>query len=526
MSELIKMFLVVLGALLGLVASYVAYVCWCQTYWMRKGVFALRSTFLLGSLGPAILKKTTLSDNIIDLYKEAKAKNLKCAGMYLTAVPVYYIVDVDLVKEVTVKQFDHFTDRQPFTRRSVDELFGRSLLSLKGNDWRKMRHNLSPSFTGSKLRGMTDLMVQIGIQYAKFITSRPNYDESLDMKIIFRRFALDVIATTAFGTATNTLENPKSEFYNKSSSILDFTGKRKFIAIGYTIAPKLMEILRIPFVPKDVKNFFTSVIVNNIKFREQNNKSRPDMIQLLIDERNAQIQKFKEANQPVDEASIMSDLDIVAQAFTFFLAGFETVSNLTTLVCMVLGGEKDVQEKLREEVDDAFAKSGNGKLSYDAIQGMKYLDMVISEVQRLIPVTPFGDRICNKDLDLPEYGINFKEGDIVGIPFYAFSRDPEHFPDPDEFKPERFSEENKHKIKPFTFMPFGSGPRGCIGNRFALLEVKIALAYTLAFCEIDLNTPDQYPIRLDKTKIENSPIGGFMLKIKPRENPPVVLEKN
>lgn len=118
--------------------------------------------------------------------------------------------------------------------------------------------------------------------------------------------------------------------------------------------------------------------------------------------------------------------------------------------------------------------------------------------------------------------------------------DPQYFSDPEEFIPERFNEENKHKIAPFTYMPFGSGPRNCIGrklplehywtiscflnltgNRFALLEVKIALIYTLAFCEIGLNTPDQYPIILDPKKLDNSPIGGFLLKMKLRDNPPI-----
>ncbi|XP_059489584.1 cytochrome P450 9e2-like [Neocloeon triangulifer] len=515
------MWVEVLSAIAGLLGLYVAYVCWCHTYWQRKGVPTLKNTFLLGSLGPTILRRKSLIDTLQDLYFDAKARNLKWAGFYMGTVPEYLITVPELVREVTVKQFDHFTDRQPFAQSNVDDLLARSLLSLKGDEWRKMRHNLSPAFTSSKLRGMMDLMVQIGMQYSKFISSRTNSDEAVDVKNIFRRFAADVIATTAFGTPSNSLDESNSEFYDKGMTMMDFKGKRGLVVMGYVFAPKLMQFLRIPFLPVDLKDFFNKIISGNIKFREQNNKSRPDMLQLLIDERKAQLRKLKEANLPIEEGSVLTDLDISAQAFTFFLGGFETTSTLMAISSIVLGAMQEVQEKLRAEVDDAFAQHPDGKLTYETIQGLKYMDMVISEVQRLVPIGAFGDRVCTKDLDLPEFNLKFKKGDIVGIPFYSLQVDPQYFDDPEDFRPERFSEENKSKIPPFTYLPFGSGPRSCIANRFGLLEVKIAIAYTVAFCTIELNSSDQYPIRFDPKKMDNSPFGGFLLKLRPRENPPV-----
>jgi cytochrome P450 family 9 len=179
----------------------------------------------------------------------------------------------------------------------------------------------------------------------------------------------------------------------------------------------------------------------------------------------------------------MSDTDILAQAFTFFLAGFETVSALSTMTCLVLGGLPEVQEKLRNEVDAAFEQAEDRKLTYETIQRMKYLDNVLSgiincnastyiqtqafsfaEVLRLVSITAAGDRVCTKDLELPEYNLKIKKGDIMLIPFYAFQMDSQYFSDPEEFIPERFNDENKHKIAPFTYMPFGSGPRNCIGK--------------------------------------------------------------
>jgi len=107
-----------------------------------------------------------------------------------------------------------------------------------------------------------------------------------------------VIATTAFGTHSNSIDNSNAEFYNKGLQLTEFNGIRKLVLMGWVVAPKLMEALKIPFLPNDLKQFFTTIITENIKYREQNNKSRPDMIQLLLDERKSQKQKLKEMGHP------------------------------------------------------------------------------------------------------------------------------------------------------------------------------------------------------------------------------------
>lgn len=80
------------------------------------------------------------------------------------------------------------------------------------------------------------------------------------------------------------------------------------------------------------------------------------------------------------------------------------------------------------------------------------------------PVAPMLDRLCSNNVSFPEFGLTLKKGDIVFIPVYGLHYDPDYFPDPYKFDPERFSDENKHNIKPNTYLPFGEGPRKCIGN--------------------------------------------------------------
>ncbi|CAG2065310.1 unnamed protein product, partial [Timema podura] len=161
----------------------------------------------------------------------------------------------------------------------------------------------------------------------------------------------------------------------------------------------------------------------------------------------------------------LSDKDIAAQAAVFFLAGFETSSTLMSFVSYFLAIHEDVQQRLQEEIDNMLENTG-GKVTYEEVLALKYLDMVISETLRMYPPATAMDRVCVKPYWIPpsgnQPGITFKEGDILEIPIFGLHRDEEYFPEPDKFDPERFSNENKHKIKPFSFIPFGIGPRSCI----------------------------------------------------------------
>jgi cytochrome P450 family 3 subfamily A len=121
---------------------------------------------------------------------------------------------------------------------------------------------------------------------------------------------------------------------------------------------------------------------------------------------------------------------------------------------------------------------------------MKYMDMVIDETLRLYPIGAFADRVASNDYEYK--GLKIKKDQLITIPIYALHRDPEIYPNPDEFDPERFSDENKRKRENESFMPFGAGPRNCIGMRFALTEVKLLLTSVLS--KYNFQPCDQTPV--------------------------------
>jgi len=120
---------------------------------------------------------------------------------------------------------------------SVDRLFGRSILILQDEEWREMRHHLSPAFTGSKLRGMMGLIESTCTKFSEHLSQRQNFDEPLDIFESFRRMAADLIATTAFGSPSDSITDPESEFYKNGLKITDFSGLRGLSIVGYLLVP-------------------------------------------------------------------------------------------------------------------------------------------------------------------------------------------------------------------------------------------------------------------------------------------------
>ncbi|KAL2736912.1 cytochrome P450 6B5-like [Vespula squamosa] len=161
-----------------------------------------------------------------------------------------------------------------------------------------------------------------------------------------------------------------------------------------------------------------------------------------------------------------SELDensIAAQAFVFFAAGYETSSNTIAFCLHELALNEEIQEKTRRDINDSITKR-DGKLTYDAVQDMKYLDLVILETLRKYPPAPLLSRRCEYKYQIPGSKVELPAGMRVVIPIYGLHHDPDHYPDPETFNPDRFMDENKRTRHPYTYLPFGEGPRACIGT--------------------------------------------------------------
>lgn len=214
-----------------------------------------------------------------------------------------------------------------------------------------------------------------------------------------------------------------------------------------------------------------------------------------------------------------TDDDLTAQCLIFFLAGFDTVSTLLSFMAHELAINQDVQDKLWEEINSVKSDLDGEPITYERLQKMKYLDMCVSEALRKWPPAAIMDRSCSKPFDLEVDGkkIPIRVGDGLWIPGLAIQNDPKYFPDPEKFIPERFSDENKGSIKPFTYLPFGNGPRNCIGSRFALMELKAVLFEVLGDLKIEVSSKTAIPITLKKNTFIMKSEHGFWFEFKNRD---------
>ncbi|XP_029170217.1 cytochrome P450 9e2-like [Nylanderia fulva] len=500
--------LVILGVL-----KFVAVVRHVYFYWKEKGVpYQPNSLWSFITSWKILLRRMTFADYSIYLYNYFP--DAKYYGTFDMGTLAVLLRDPEVIKDVLVKEFEHFHDHRAFVDDTVDPLFGKNIFSLRGDRWKEMRNTLSPSFTASKMKVMCELVSKCADDFVNYLVDHPELCVEVETKDIFRRYTTDVIATSAFGISVNSMKDQTNEFYMRgietSQAFNGVLAMFKFMIMA--AFPRIARWLGLSgFVSPSTSEFFKRIVGETIKTREEQGIVRPDMIHLLMQARD----------KTGDNSPKMTLEDIVSQAFIFFIAGFETSSVLMCFVAHELAVNQDIQDRLREEVLQHLDEGND--VSYESLSKMTYMDMVISEALRKYPPVLFTDRLCtqNSELPPPQSGcksVIIKSDMMMMIPVYALHHDPKYYPNPDKFDPERFSEENKDNVVPYTYLPFGEGPRKCIGNRFALMETKILIARLLQKFILKKTKKTVDPVVFDKKDFNLKPVGGFWIGLEKRES--------
>lgn len=479
-----------------LILSIVVLFCfYCKqkyAYFKDKNVPYIKPVPLVGNMFLPVLMGESIIDSFVKIATEFR--DVPYVGSFEFLSPSLIIQDPDLIKQVTVKDFDNFVNHRSFTDSVSDELLNNSLLLMRFEKWRDMRAALSPAFTGLKMRMMFDLIKKCAENFVTYTNEQCGTSGcvTVEPKKIYSKVGVDIIATCAFGLEVDCLRHPENEMYihgQKLSNMANVWLALKFIIL--TISPRLGKWLDLTILPKGTGNYVKKLITDTISYRKEKNFYRPDILQLLIEAKDGKL-KY-EADQTADEAGFATieesdigkrdvkrewnDVDITSQCLIFFLAGYETVSTLMNFASYELAIDSEIQDRLYQEIKEAKDKLGGRPVTYDVVMKLAYLDAFICECLRKHPGQPGFDRVCNEDTVIADgKGNTFKipKGMVIFINMFGMHYNPKYFPNPNKFDPERFLGENKKNIKPYTYMPFAVGPRACIGKFWSVTPIEFS----------------------------------------------------
>jgi len=478
-----------------------------KNYFKEMGIAYIEPKLLLGNTGDLFWKRHSMPAYIQSMYKQFP--NERLFGFFEFGQPMVMLRDPELIKQITIKDFEYFEDHSTFFEQNSDRLLGNSLVMLKGKKWREMRATLSPSFTGSKMRLMSDMITDSGDVTTDYLlkqTENKTGKISWEMREFFMRYSNDVIASCAFGIKVNSLADPNNAFLENGREVLKTTSPKFLIKLALTkIMPKFMKFFFTGIFGEKVHSFFRSMVLDTMSVRKKQNIYRPDMINILmqVQKEGAEMKEEAYGNGDVTPVKrIWTEDEIVAQCFVFYSAGFNSIAAALSFLAYEIAINPDVQQTLYNEICEVERKLNGDQIQYHNLKEMKYLDQVIQEALRKWSPGVMIDRICVKDYvvdDVDGKSITIKKGTFLWLPVYAIHHDPQYHPDPYKFDPSRFSEENKSKIQSGTFFPFGMGPRNCIASRFALTEIKLITYKLLLNFSIEPNSNTQIPVQYKKS---------------------------
>nr|CAD7194492.1 unnamed protein product [Timema douglasi] len=486
-------------------------------YWKRKGITYIPvPTSIFGHVGDLILSRKPAGTVMMDLYNKLEGKPY--GGIFTITSPVLLVRDPEIIKQVFVKDFDHFVDRPLTIHEKINPLEG-NLFMLKGDRWRWLRTKITPTFTSGKLKMMFHVLSDCASEMNAYVSTVANIQGSLEFREVIAKYTTDIIGTCAFGLQFNSLKNPDSEFRAMGRKIFQASAIKKAKILLAKAFPFLAELFNISFFDKEASNFFLNVVNDTVEHREKNNISRNDFLQLLIQLKNKGhlaedrtsgkedshlYYKIGNGESRNDKEFELNDGLLAAQCFVFFLAGFETSSTTVSFCLYELALNPEVQERLREEVDTVLHKY-KGAITYEVIQEMDYLSRVVDGEQ------------CTKEFTFTGTNHVIEKGVKLIIPVYALHHDPKYFPDPEQFNPDRFTEEAKRTRHHYSYLPFGEGPRICIGMRFGLMQTKVGLVSLLSKYKFSTCEKTSIPMVINPSSSVPSPLNGIWLKITNRE---------
>ncbi|XP_029723970.1 probable cytochrome P450 4d14 [Aedes albopictus] len=433
-------------------------------------------------------------------------------GQGLFNQPVLQVTSAPVVEQViqtrTIKKSIIYEFMRPWLKEG--------LVTSLGKKWAQRRRIITPAFHFKILEeflGIFKERTEVLVDKLKEQVGKGDVNIYEHVTLC----TLDIISESAMGVKLNAQDDPNSSYVQAVKEMSDIIFRRLF---------SVMRDFKIVFLMSEAAVRQREALQTLHKFTDS-----------VILQRKAQLddeQARKESQQKLEETDIygkrkmtllelllnvsieghpLTNSDIREEVDTFMFAGHDTTTSCISFSAYHIARHPDVQQKLYDEMVRVLGQDfKNAELTYSTLQELKYLEMTIKETLRIHPSVPIIGRKSAGDMKID--GQTIPAGVDIAVLIYAIHHNPEVFPEPDKFDPERFNEENSAKRHPYSYIPFSAGARNCIGQKYALLEIKVTLVkllghYRLLACEPE----NEVKIKSDMTL---RPVNGTFVKIVPR----------
>jgi cytochrome P450 len=375
---------------------------------------------------------------------------------------VYLVTGPEAAQEIMVTHADKF-HKGRFVHAAFDLLLGNGLLLSEGDFWKRQRKLAQPSFHSKRIEAYAEAIVSA----AQKMLARWQDGALISIDHEMMAVTLEIVVKTLFSADV-------SEQGPRVSQLMDMIlpAANTELELVAPLPPwvPLPSRVRLKAATQELDQMISTIIAERRALGADYDNG--DLLSMLMLARD-------------DDGQPMSDRQLRDEVMTMFLAGHETTAMTLTWAWYVLSQQPQVLATLHDEVMRVL---GDRTATFADLAQLPYSDMVIKETLRLYPSAVGANRKAIEDVQIQGYTI--PKGAEVSLQFYAMHRSERYFDKPLDFIPERFDKANEKNIPRYAYLPFGAGPRVCIGNQFAMMEARLILVTMVQQFALALQ-PDQ-----------------------------------
>src|SRR5262245_40815716 len=401
--------------------------------------------------------------------------------LYVPALFLYHPNEIEYVLSSNARNF-----RKAMSLRSdfFRLLVGNGLLTSEGEEWKRQRRLSSPAFHRHRIGAYAGTMVD----YTSSLMSRWQPGETRDMHREMMRLTLEIVVRCLFSADVSHDVDHVGDTLKELVKPFASQATLKWILNNRLPTPTHLRFHRLA-------KRIDEVVYRIIAERRASGRDEGDLLSMLLAARD-------------EDGSQMNDQQLRDQVMTLFLAGHETTALTLAWTWYLLGKHPEVEKKFHAELDQVI---GNRNPSMEDLSSLKYTEQIAKECMRLYPPAFGLGREAIQDCEIGGYPV--PSGTQVFMFQWVTQRDPRFYDHPDEFIPERWTDEFNEALPRYAYFPFGGGPRACIGTSFAMMEIILVLA-TIGQ-KLSLKLVESHPVEIYPA-MSLRPKDGVLITVQPR----------